>query len=215
MRTRHLAAALFVALGALLLPTRIASAEPATHEAEECIHLLEDGKSVDDCQKAPSLIMPATNELVWGALSFIIVFGALAKFAYPAIKKGMETRSNRIRESLDEAERAKNEATGILDEYQRQLADARSEANRIIEEARQTADQLRRDLITRAEQEAQELRQRTQEDIGAAQQRALADLQAQIRDLTIDLAEKVVGKQLDRDTNRALIDGYIAELERA
>ncbi|HZN12968.1 MAG TPA: F0F1 ATP synthase subunit B [Acidimicrobiales bacterium] len=214
MRTRAVLAALFVALGFVVLPMRAASAKPAGEAQEECIHKLEGGGSIDDCQKAPSLILPATNEIIWGGLGFVIVFFALAKFGYPAIKKGMEDRSNRIRDSLDEAERAKNEATGILDEYQRQLADARSEANRIIEEARQTADQLRRDLVSRAEQEAQEMRQRTQEDIAAAQQRAMADLQSQVRDLTIDLAEKVVGKQLDRETNRALVDGYIAELER-
>jgi F-type H+-transporting ATPase subunit b len=214
MRTRAVLAALFVALGFIVLPMRAASAKPAGEAQEECIHKLEGGGAIDDCQKAPSLILPATNEIVWGGLGFVIVFLALAKFGYPAIKKGMEDRSNRIRDSLDEAERAKNEATGILDEYQRQLADARSEANRIIEEARQTADQLRRDLVSRAEQEAQEMRQRTQEDIAAAQQRAMADLQSQVRDLTIDLAEKVVGKQLDRETNRALVDGYIAELER-
>jgi len=189
--------------------------EYANHAAEECAHLLEEGKTPDDCQEAPSLIMPATNELIFGALSFFVVFGLLAKFAYPAIKNMMEARTNRIRESIDDADRAKNEAQSILDEYQRQLADARNESNRIIEEARQTADQLRRDLVARAEQEALELRQRTQEDIGAAQQRAMADLQAQIRDLTIELAEKIVQRQLDRDTNRALIDNYIAELERS
>jgi F-type H+-transporting ATPase subunit b len=214
MRTRRVVAALAVAIGVIVLPAKLASAKPANPATEECVTKLENGGAIDDCQKAPSLIKPATNELVWGALSFIVVFVALAKFGYPAIKKGMEDRSNRIRDSLDESEKAKNEAQGILEEYQRQLADARSEANRIIEEARQTADQLRRDLVTRAEQEAQELRQRTSEDIAAAQQRAMADLRAQVRDLTIELAEKVVGRELDRDTNRALIDGYIAELER-
>ncbi len=210
---RRVIAALGIALGFALLPATAASAEPRDHAAEECIHLLEDGGKAEDCHESPNLILPATNELFWGGLAFILVFGLLAKVGYPAVKKAMEDRSNKIRESLDESERSKTEAQSILEEYQRQLADARSEANRIIEEARQTADQLRRDLVARAEQEAQELRQRTQEDILAAQQRALADLQAQVRDLTIDLAEKVVGRQLDRETNRALIDSYIAELE--
>jgi F-type H+-transporting ATPase subunit b len=210
---RRFVAATFVAVVGVLIPAKMASAKPASHAAEECIHKLEGGGTIDDCQKAPSLILPATNELIWGALSFMIVFGALAKFGYPAIKKSMEDRSNRIRESLDEADRAKNEAQSILDEYQRQLADARTESNRIIEEARQTADQLRRDLVARAEQEAQELRQRSGEDIKAAQTRALADLQTQIRDLTIDLAEKIVQKELDRDTNRQLVDQFIAQLQ--
>jgi F-type H+-transporting ATPase subunit b len=215
MRTRRVLAGVLLALTVIVVPATAASAKPATKETSECIEKLEGGGAIDDCQKAPSLIMPAKNELIWGALSFIIVFLALAKFAYPAMKKGMEDRTNRIRSSLDDAERSKNEAQGILDEYQRQLADARNEANRIIEEARQTADQLRRDLVTRAEQEAQELRQRTAEDIEAAKQRAMADLQTRVRDLTIDVAEKVVGHALDRDTQRALVDGYIAELERS
>jgi F-type H+-transporting ATPase subunit b len=214
MRTRRVVAVLALAFGFVVATASVASAKPANEATEECVHKLEAGGAIDDCQKAPSIILPATNEIIWGGLAFFAVFGALAKFGYPAIKKGMEDRTNRIRDSIDESEKAKTEAQSILEEYQRQLADARSEANRIIEEARQTADQLRRDLMTRAEQEAQDLRQRTQEDILAAQQRAMADLRAQVRDLTIELAEKVVGRELDRDTNRALIDGYIAELER-
>jgi F-type H+-transporting ATPase subunit b len=208
-------AALLIVVGFVVLPARIASAKPAGEAERECIEKLEDGKKIDDCQKAPSPILPAKNELVWGIISFTALFLVLAKFAYPAIKKGMEDRTNKIRSGLDDAEKAKNEAQGILEEYQRQLADARGEANRIIEEARQTADQLRRDLVTRAEQEAAEQRQRTAEDIKALQARAKADLQREIRDLTIDLTEKVVGESLDRDRQRSLIETYIAELERS
>ena len=56
----------------------------------------------------------------------------------------MEGRTERIRKDLDDAEPAKTEATGIREEYSRQLADAKSEAGRIIEEARQAADAVRR-----------------------------------------------------------------------
>ena len=215
MKTKRIVAAVAIALAFIVLPATAASAKPKGEAERGCIEKLDAGGSIDDCQKAPSPILPAKNELVWGIISFVVLFGLLSKFAYPAIKKGMEDRSNKIRESIDDAERAKHEAEGILTEYQRQLADARTEANRIIEEARQTADQLRRDLVTRAEQEAQELRQRTQEDIAAAQSRAMADLKSQVRDLTIELTEKVVGRQLDAETQRQLVDSYIAELERA
>ena len=213
-RFRALLAAGFV-VGVVL----IGSAAPAVAAAkipkvsEECRNLLENpSKTPDDCQKAPSAIAPATNELVWGIISFVVLFGALAKFAYPAIKKAVEDRSNKIRESLDDAEKVRTEAQTILDDYQRQLADARSEANRIIEEARQTADQLRQDLMQRAEQEATELRQRTQEEMAAAQERMLAELRTHIRDLAIGAAEKVVERNLDRDTNLSLVDSYIDQL---
>lgn len=214
-RTRALLAALAV-VGVTLLGSAVpalAADAKIPKVNEECIKKLENpSKTPDDCQKAPSAIAPATNELVWGIISFVVLFGALAKFAYPAIKKGIEDRSNKIRDSLDDAEKVRTEAQTILDDYQRQLADARSEANRIIEEARQTADQLRQDLMQRAEQEAAELRQRTTEELAAAQERMLGELRTHIRDLAIGAAEKVVERNLDRDTNLSLVDSYIDQL---
>jgi F-type H+-transporting ATPase subunit b len=209
-------------VSALVVPATFAAAqtEPSTagevkfasEEAEHCHELLEQGRTIDDCQEAPNPMLPATNELFWGGLAFFLVLIALWKFGYPSIKKGLEDRTNRIRESIDEADRAKAEGQAVLADYQRQLADAKTEANRIIDEARQAADSVRADLIARAEAEVAELRQRSREDVEAAKTRAIADLQAQLGDLTIEIAEKIVGRSIDPETNRALIDQYISEL---
>ena len=98
MRIRLLLAACAIGV-AVLAPAGAAYAqegEPefADHAAEECHALLEEGKDVDACQEAPSPILPATNELVWGIISFIAVSTLLGKFAYPAIKKSMEERKS-------------------------------------------------------------------------------------------------------------------------
>jgi F-type H+-transporting ATPase subunit b len=186
-------------------------AKPKSAE-KECIDKLQHGGAIDDCQKAPSPILPATNELIWGGIAFVILFFLLAKFAYPTIKKGMDDRAEKIRTSIDEAEHARTDAQRILDEYQRQLADARSESARIIEEARQAADRLRQDLKRQAETEVQELRGRAQEDIQAQVQRAMADLQGRVGELAIELAEKVVERSLDRETNMQLIESYINQV---
>ena len=157
-------------------------------------------------------ILPSTPEIVWGLVSFVVLFVIMAKFAFPAVQKSMEARTERIRTSLDDAERVKGEAQTILEDYQRQLADARNESNRIIEEARQAADQLRRDLMARAEAEAQELRQQTQQDLEAAQKRILADLRAQVAQIAIGAAEKIIERNLDRETQTALIESYINQV---
>lgn len=183
-----------------------------SHDAEVCIKTLEKGGTPADCHDAPNPILPATNELVFGALSFALLFGLMYKFAFPAVTNAMQARTNRIRDNLDDAERVKTEAQTILEEYQRQLSDARNEANRIIEEARQTAEQLRRDLMQRAEAEVQELKVRTQDDINAARDRTMNELRAQVAALAIELAEKVVEANLDRDANLALIDRYIDQV---
>ena len=101
-------------------------------------------------QQAKNPILPEANEIIWGSLAFIVLLIGMWKFAFPAVTTMMNDRTERIRRNLDDAERVKGEAQSILEEYQRQLADAKSEANRIIEEARQTAESLRRDLMARA-----------------------------------------------------------------
>ncbi len=159
-------------------------------------------------------ILPSVPEMVWGILSFFIVFLVMWKFAFPAVKKGMEDRTERIRQSLDSAEQAKTDAQSVLDEYQHQLADAKNESNRIIEEARQTAESLRRDLMAKAEADAAEVRARATRDIEAAKDRAMQELRAQIADLTIGLAETIVKRNLDRQANTALIDEYISSISR-
>ncbi len=218
MRTRVIVRSGAIAGIALLASAAPAMAEESTgevkidHAAEECIHLLEAGNPVDACQKAPNPILPATNELVIGGLAFLILLVAMYKFAFPAIQNGMNARTQKIRDNLDEAERTKSEASRILEDYQRQLADAKSESARIIDEARQTAEQMRRDLMVRAEAEVTELRDRTRSEIDAAQQRAVADLRDQVSQLAIGAAEVVVQKNLDRDTNRALVERYIEQV---
>ena len=208
-----------VVTGAALLAAAPAWAQATTptteklkHANEECIKLLEKGQDVSACQEAPNPILPATNELIWGSISFVVLFFMLRRFAFPAISSSMAARTERIRSSLDEAEQAKTEAQSILAEYQAKLADARSESGRIIEEARQSADKLRQDLRRQAEAEVAASKQRAQEEIEAAVARATADLRVSVRELTLELAEKVVERNLDRETNLALVDQFIDEI---
>ncbi|MGH9119501.1 MAG: F0F1 ATP synthase subunit B [Acidimicrobiales bacterium] len=186
--------------------------EELTHEAEECIEILEGGGSVDDCQEAPSLILPATNELIWGAISFAAVVFLLYRFAWPGIKKGLDARSERIRDDLEEAERARVEAEGLLEEYKAKLAEARSESSRLIEDARQAADELRRDLEARADAEIAEIRQRAAADVEAAKAQALQDLKGEVASIAMGATEMLVRRNLDRNTQMGLVEDYINQV---
>jgi F-type H+-transporting ATPase subunit b len=183
-----------------------------THEAEECIEILEGGGTVDDCQEAPSIILPATNELIWGAISFAAVVFLLWKFAWPGIKKAMDARTERIREDLEEAESARRESEQILEQYKAQLADARSEASRMIEEGRQTAEELRRDLESRAQTEIAEIRQRAAADVESAKSQALQDLKSEVAGIAMSATEMLVKRNLDRDTQVQLVEDYINQV---
>ena len=160
---------------------------------------LQAGGEVADCHKAPSPILPAKNEIIWGVISFVVLAAVLMKFAVPAMQKGMAARTERVRSDLGAAEKAKADADTMLADYRAQLADARNESNRMIEEARRSADALRADLQSRAQSEIAELRALRAADVEAAKVSAIADLRAEVASLAIGAAETIVQKSLDRD----------------
>jgi F-type H+-transporting ATPase subunit b len=176
---------------------------------EECVLNALENNDAERCQKSPSPILPATNEIVWGGAAFLFLLVALWKFGLPAATGMMTERTERIRKDLDTAESARTEAETVLAEYRAQLAESRTEASRIIEEARLQADQVRRDLTARAEAEAAELRSRNAEQLNTERDRVLGELRGQVASLAVELAEKVVESSLDREANLALIENYI------
>jgi F-type H+-transporting ATPase subunit b len=217
-----LAAVLVAAAGLFFVPsTASAQTNPsgttsstsfANSAAEECHKLLEEGKSIDDCQKAPSPILPAKNELIWGTISFVVLFVLLWKFAWPGLKKGMDTRTERIRDDLSAADTAKAEAEHVLEEYRAQLSDARNESARIIEESRQQADALRRDQEQRLQGELAAMRERAASDVEAAKAQAVADLRREVTTLAVGAAEVIVQRSLDRPTQEQLVENYITQV---
>ncbi len=157
-------------------------------------------------------IIPEIFELVYSLIAFAVLVVLFKKFGFPAVKKGMEARTERIRDDLAKAESAKTEAEGVLGEYKKQLAGAKAESEKIIDEARQAAEKLKADSISRTNDEVAELKAKASADIESARSSALASLQSSVADIAIELAEKVVEKNLDRETNKRLIDSFIAKV---
>ncbi len=159
------------------------------------------------------LLIPEIPELVAGIVAFSVVFFFVWRYALPALNRTLEARQQAIAGQIAEAEQAKAEAQSLLTDYQQQLADARSEANRIVDEARAQGEQLRADIVAKAETEADELRRRAREEAAAERSRAEAELRREVASLSLDVAEKVVAGGIDRDAQRALVDRYIDELQ--
>ena len=208
-----LAAAAIVLLGFIGFAQPSAAEGDLKHSVTECIEALEKANSIDvPCQEAPNPLVPELNEIIWGVVGFAAVFGFIWKKGLPSIKSGMNARTERIRSDLDAAEAQRTEASGILAEYQTQLTDARSQSAKIIEEARQAADEVKATLVAKAEADITELRTRATSDIEAAKVQAIADLRGEVASLAIGAAEQVVERNLDHDTNVALVESYINQV---
>ena len=157
-------------------------------------------------------LYPHAAELLVGALAFAIVFYFLWKWVIPRVNQLLEERRQQIQGEIERAEATRGEADHLLADYREQLAGARDEANRIIEEGRRTADQLRRDLQTKAEEEASATVARAQDEIRAERDRVFEDLRAQIGDIAVELAARVVNQSLDKQAHEKLIDDYIEQV---
>jgi F-type H+-transporting ATPase subunit b len=169
-------------------------------------------KKLEGCLEAPNPIIPEVTEIIWGGIAFVVLLVLMQWKLFPAVKRGMDRRAEKIRDDLDAAETARTEALGVKAGYEAELADARAEAGRIIDAARGDAERVRADLIARAETEAAELRQRSDADVEAAKRQALADLQGEVSEIVIGAAETVIGRNLDRDTQMQLIESYIDDV---
>ena len=184
----------------------------AEHADVECLPELIGGGKVDDCQEAPSPILPATDELVWGSISFLVLLGLMWKFGIPAIKDLSNTRTERIRADLAAAEGARTEAEAVLETHRQSVAGAKAEAGRIIEEARQAAEALKRDQEARLQAELAEMRARAAADIESAKAQAIADLQNDVAQLAVGAASVIVHRNLDAATQAQLVEDYINQV---
>ncbi len=168
-------------------------------------------ETVEETNDAKDLY-PHWEELLVGAIAFGILFFFMWKWILPRVNTLLEERRQKIQGEIERAEQTRGEADHILEEYRQQLAGAREESGRIIEEARKTADQLRKDLLGKAEEEAQGVVARAQDEIRAERDRVFQELRAQVAEIAVDLAGRVVGESLDASSHERLIDRYIDEV---
>ena len=151
----------------------------------------------------PSLIIFLVN--------FLILLGILYLFAYKPILRLMDQRAERIKESLEAADRAREDAARSQQDTQAQLNEARLEGQRLIEQAREMAERYRNEEQEKARQEAEAFIARAREDIQRERDAAVQEVRAHFADLAISAAEKVIERSLDRDAHGELIAGVLEE----
>ena len=149
-------------------------------------------------------ILPASNELIWGTVAFLILLFLMYRTVFPSINQAFKDRRANIEGKLEQAERDREEAEQLLEQYRRRLRDAEDETQRILDEARANAERVRRELLAKAETDAGR-------ELDRARQ-AIRQLRNEVGTLAVELATRVVGDSLDRDRQLRLVDEYIDEL---
>ena len=157
-------------------------------------------------------ILPAVNELIWGTIAFFILLFVMYRTVWPSVDKAFKDRRANIEGKLEKAEKDREEAEQLLEQYRRRLRDAEDETQRILEEARANADRVRRELLAKAETDAGRELDRARQAIRAERDQAIRQLRNEVGTLAVELATRVVGDSLDRDRQLRLVDEYIENL---
>lgn len=168
---------------------------------------------IDVVQAGNPLLQPSPGLMVWTLVTFGLTLFILRKWVYPPVAKAIETRRQEIAQSIDEAERSRDEALQLLSEYKIRLADAQKEADALRERGRKDGERRGAELVAAA----QDQRDRVLADQGAqldAQARqAASGLRDGVVDLAIAAAEKATRGALSESDHRRLIEQALSEAD--
>lgn len=155
------------------------------------------------------LLIPESGLLIWTLLVFLIVFFILKKFAWPAIVNGLKERENAIADSLASAEKIKTEMAQMKSENEALLAKAREESSAMIKEAKLNADKMVAEAKDKAKAEYDRIVADAQNAITQQKNAALTEVKNQVGNLVIEVAEKVLRREL---SNKPEQESYIKQL---
>src|SRR3954468_10874993 len=162
---------------------------------------------------ANALIKVTPGLMIWTIVCFLIALFVLKKYAFGPIQSAIDARRDKIRQSVEEADRAREEARNLLEEHRKLVGRAKQEAEEILAEGRRVADSLRDRVREETEVDRQRRLEETKRQIEAETQRALEQIRAEVAELTVIAASKVTGKVPDRDDHRRLIEDAIGDLD--
>ncbi len=159
------------------------------------------------------LVTPSPGLMIWTLLAFGISYLVLRKAAFPRIAAALDKRRRAIEESIDSAQRTKEEADQLLEDYRARLKEAREQAEQIVARSRRAAEAHEDEAKVAAKRYREELMESTRRDIEEATRRALDAIRQEVADLTVIATEKVTRKSLDDEDHRRLIEDALSEVD--
>ena len=152
--------------------------------------------------------------IIWTAITFIILLVLLRKIAWKPILTALANREKEIEDSLNRAEKAKEEAQKILEQNQASLAKVEEESKKIIEQSRTYAETLKEQMIKDSKEEAKKLIDNASEEINRKKNAAFEELKNQIAEISIGAAGKIMREKLDAEKNKHIVNEYLKEINK-
>jgi len=159
------------------------------------------------------LVQPDPGLFIWTILTFLVLVGLLAKFAWRPLLEALERRQATIAKALDDAKLARQELERLQKESAEMMRQARVEAESIIARSRTDAEALREELKQRSRAEAAAIVKNAEQQIQLETARAIQQIRHEAVDLSVTIASKILQRQVSREDNEALIEATLKQVE--
>jgi F-type H+-transporting ATPase subunit b len=166
----------------------------------------------EEATPSGDLLTPVGGLMFWTLVTFVILFAILGKLVFPKITAAVEAREKALEEAIEGAKRDREEAARALAEQLKQIESARLEAQKIIVEGRQAGEKVRTTMIEETHQQQQAMLERARREIEMEKEKAIAELRREAIELAIAGASKVIEKNLDDQSNRQIVETFLASI---
>jgi F-type H+-transporting ATPase subunit b len=160
------------------------------------------------------LLTPGVGLIFWQAVVFLLLFVVLAKMAWKPIINSLKEREESIQQALDTAEKAREEMAALKSGNELLLKQAREEREKILREAREVANRVKEEAQLDAKKAADKIVEDARVAITIEKQAAMKDVKVQVASFALDVAEKLMKKNLSSDASqKALVEDYVNDLK--
>lgn len=145
--------------------------------------------------------------------NLVLLFLILKKFLYKPVRNMLAERQSAIDSQYADAENAKNDALELKDEWQSKMSTAESQAEDIVKQAVESADRRSAAIIGESREKAERILKQAETDAELERQKVEAEIKDQIADVSVALSEKMLGREINEEDHRALIDSFLSDID--
>ncbi len=161
----------------------------------------------------PKLLNANYGLMAWTLVIFLVTLVVLTWGAFKPITRAVEAREQALEDAIEGAKRDREEAARLLEEHKKLVAQAHADAQRFVVEGRVAGEKVRAEILEQAHREQQQVLDRARQEIETERQQAMVELRRDAVTLAVRGASKVIEKNLDDETNRRVVESFLASLE--
>ncbi len=152
--------------------------------------------------------------IVWTIATFLLLMVILGKFAWKPMIEALHNREQKIRDAVEQAEKARAEAAQLLKHNEQNMARAEEEYRKVIREGKELAEKMKEEIVAKARQQAQRELQMAKEEIQRDIEAAKQQLRSEVADLAVKAAERILDETLDAQKHKKIVDAFLNQLPK-